>query len=95
MTTYTETELPFGASDDDWWRSCATAAIETEARTGRTFQAYDLVEIYGLAEPSSSAQWGSLFRALHVAGVIKPVGYAQSKRPTVAGSACRVWIGAR
>jgi hypothetical protein len=90
---FVEDELPFGVSDDKWWRSSCQQAITAMASTGREFQAFDLVEQFGLGEPSSTALWGSVFRLMHLAGVIRPVGYAQSKRPTVAGSACRTWRG--
>jgi hypothetical protein len=86
-------ELPFGVEPETFWSSRAEMAVRTMARMQVDFQAFDLVEAFGLGEPSDQHQWGALFTRLRKAGVIKPVGYAQSKRPTVAGSACRVWRG--
>jgi hypothetical protein len=82
------------ASTDPWWRSCAMTALETEAKTGRVFQSYDLVLRYGLDEPPSGPNaWGSLLGAAARAGLIEAVGYAPSNRPTTAKSAVRTWRG--
>lgn len=75
------------------WKSLALAGIEMLASTGRTFQAYD-VALLGVPEPPSSAAWGAVFHMAKGAGIIRRVGYAPSKRPTVAGSACAEWAGA-
>lgn len=82
------------ASTDPWWRSCAMTALETEARTGRVFQSYSLVERYGVPEPPSGPNaWGALLNAAARAGLIEAVGYAPSARPTTAKSAVRTWRG--
>lgn len=75
------------------WAGLAFRAIEAMAATGARFQAFDLVECYGVPEPSSRNAWGAVFSAARAKGLIRRVGYAQSKRPTVAGSACAEWVG--
>lgn len=80
---------------DDWWWAQATQAVRQLAREGRPFQAYDLVERFGVPEPANGkAQWGALFAALRKAGLVEHHGYTTSRRPTAQGSACRQWIGA-
>ena len=82
------------SSTDPWWRSCAMTALTTEAKTGRVFQSYDLVLRYGIPEPPSGPNaWGSLLGSAAKAGLIEPVGYAPSSRPTTAKSAVRTWRG--
>jgi hypothetical protein len=76
------------------WAGQAMLAVEAIARTGRQFTAYDLVECYGLPEPTSVAAWGALFRRAKNAGLIRRVGYEQSRRPETKGSAVAVWAGA-
>jgi hypothetical protein len=81
------------AASPDWW-SRAERAVLWLAREGAEFQAYDVVERFGLDEPDNTAkQWGALFGALRKAGLIEPAGYAQSKRPTAMKSAVRTWQG--
>jgi len=95
-------QLPFDYSGrdqadrnaDDWWRSEAMAAIKALAKTGRTFEAFDLVEDLGLAEPDHPCRWGGLFGAAARAGLIVSVGAKPSRRPTAAGHLCRTWRGA-
>jgi hypothetical protein len=79
---------------DDWWRSTVDQAIRFLARTGRAFDAYAVAEL-GVPEPDHPNRWGPRFTAAARAGIIEPVGYAKSRRPTVAGAAVRVWRGAR
>lgn len=88
----TQLDLLAEVNVDPWWLDGALRAIETLAATGRTFQAYDLVAL-GVAEPDRPAAWGAAFSAAKAKGLIVRVGYAQSKRPTVRGSACREWRG--
>lgn len=81
------------AASPDWW-SRAERAVLWLAREGIPFQAYDVVERFGLDEPDNTAkQWGALFAALRKADLIEPAGYAQSSRPTASKSAVRTWRG--
>jgi hypothetical protein len=84
----------FDAATAEGWTSSALAGIEALALTGRIFQAFDLVDQLGVPEPKSPAAWGAVFNRARRLGLIRRVGYAQSKRPTVAGSACAEWVGA-
>ncbi|CAM4375783.1 hypothetical protein [Nocardiopsis rhodophaea] len=82
------------AASPDWWSRASSAVIQL-AREGRPFQAYDIVTRFGIEEPRNGAkQWGSLFSAMHKAGVIEHHGYTTSARPTANRSACCQWIGA-
>lgn len=83
------------ANTDVWWASTAMSAIQAIAATGREFQAFDLVEDYGLVEPDTGKRWGGLLNAAAKQGVIVPVGFARSRRPSAAGALCRTWRGAR
>lgn len=94
MSTVAQDELPFGVQNDAWWMDGASRAVRAMAATGRSFQMFDVAEEYGLPEPSTPKLWGALASKMRAEGVIRPVGFAASKRPTVAGSACRVWRGA-
>jgi hypothetical protein len=77
---------------DDWWKSSVDQAIRYLAETGRVFDAYAVAEL-GVPEPDHPNRWGSRFKAAARDGVIVPVGYARSRRPTVAGAAVRTWRG--
>lgn len=77
---------------DDWWWSAAWRAIGWLADTRTDFTAWDVSEL-GVPEPDHGNRWGALFRAAATAGVIEPVGYGPSRRPTRAGGVCRVWRG--
>lgn len=77
---------------DSWWRDCAWRALEHLAATGRPFTAYDVTEL-GVPDPDHGNRWGGLFQAACKAGLIEPVGYAESRRPSRAGGVCRVWKG--
>ena len=76
------------------WAGQARRAIEAMAATGRRFQAHDLVEDFGLPEPSTSAAWGGAFRRAKADGIIRVAGYAPSRRPGTKGSALAEWIAA-
>lgn len=81
------------ATSGDWWAR-ASRAVEQLGREGRPFQAYDIVDRFGIEEPDNGAkQWGALFAAMRRAGVIDHHGFATSRRPTAHASACREWIG--
>lgn len=79
---------------DAWWASTAMAAVRAMAATGREFQAFDLVETFGLVDPDHPNRWGALLSRAAREGVIVAVGAAPSRRPATAGSLCRTWRGA-
>ncbi|MCB2175600.1 MAG: hypothetical protein KQH57_07305 [Actinomycetales bacterium] len=81
------------ATSDPWWHSVAHRALEWLAQSGQPFDAYDLTEL-GVPDPDHPARWGALFAAAQAQGLIAPVGYQPSRRPTRAGGVCRVWVGA-
>jgi hypothetical protein len=81
-------------NSDDFWRSCAMRGLTWMAELGQPFDAWALVEL-GVPEPDSFRRWGGLFRVAHQQGLIEPVGYAPSRRPTAGGSIARVWWGVR
>jgi hypothetical protein len=80
------------AGTDDWWKSCVDAGIAELARRGVPFQAVDLLDI-GVPEPDHPNRWGPRLSAAARRGVIAPVGYAPSKRPTTSCSVVRIWRG--
>ena len=82
-------------NSDDWWMSTAMQAVRSMARTGRVYQAYDLVETYRTPEPDHPNRWGALLTRAARIGVIVPVGAAPSRRPRTAKSLTRTWQGAR
>ncbi|MTE20237.1 hypothetical protein F0L17_14190 [Streptomyces sp. TRM43335] len=75
------------------WATAADAAILTLARRGTPFQASDCIREGLVDEPPHYNMWGARFGAARAAGIIRPVGYAPSKRVTTRHSACREWIG--
>ena len=77
---------------DEWWASTCRAAIETLATCGRPFSADDVHRL-GVTDPDTPARWGAAFSAARKAGVIRPVGYEQSRREGRNGSVVRVWVG--
>jgi hypothetical protein len=79
---------------DDWWTSTALQAVRAMARSGREFQAFDLVEIYRVPEPDHPNRWGALLTRAAREGVIVSVGAAPSHRPSTARSLTRTWRGA-
>lgn len=78
--------------DPQWVVDC-DKAIRAMAGRGGVFQAADLIAEGLVSEPDSPNQWGPAFRRAALAGVIRPVGYAKSKRATVHSSICRTWTG--
>jgi hypothetical protein len=75
------------------WVDQALLALRALASTGRAFQCWDLVDGYGLPEPSSTAAWGALMRRAKAQGLVRRIGYEQSRRPETKGSAVAVWVG--
>lgn len=84
--------LDLDEKSDRWWRDCAWRVLEQLAKSGREFQARDLVDC-GVPEPAHPNHWGSLLYAARQAGLVERVGFAQSKRPETRGSIVRVWRG--
>ncbi len=77
---------------DTWWADCARRGIETLAKTGEAFDAYTLTEL-GLPDRDHPNRWGAMFNAAYKEGLIEPVGFAYSRRPTRSGGVCRLWRG--
>ncbi len=65
---------------DAWWRSCADAAISHLAALGRPFTADDVQALIPAADHPS--RMGARFHVAVRAGVIHPIGYALSTRPS-------------
>jgi hypothetical protein len=82
------------ANTDPAWADGVLSAIQEMARTGRPFQAFDLVREFDLTEPEKPCQWGPIFARAHRDGVIVRVGAAPSHRRTVSKSLTSVWRGA-
>ncbi|MGC0271721.1 hypothetical protein ACO0LV_01840 [Pseudactinotalea sp. Z1739] len=79
-------------NDDDWWKDTAERALHHLATLGRPFTAWHLTDL-GVTDPRHPNQWGALFHWAHRQGIIRPIGYEQSRRTTRSGGACRVWTG--
>jgi len=73
------------------WESDAREALERVAGEGKPFTAYDLTVKAELRNPPTSGQWGALFRHAAEDGVIRRVGFIESRRPGRRGGVCRVW----
>ena len=73
------------------WEADAYEALVKVAKQGKPFDAYTLSEIAELRDPPHPNCWGPLFRNAYKDGLIRPVGYHQSRRPGRSGGACRVW----
>lgn len=43
--------------------------------------------------PDHLGQWGALFRTYSNRGLIEPLGFEYSRRPTRSGGICRTWRG--
>lgn len=82
------------ALEDLDWEADAREALEQVAKSGLPFTAYDLTEKAQLRNPSHPNQWGPLFRQAATDGVIRKVGYAESRRPGRKHGLCRVWRAA-
>lgn len=79
----------------EWWRSTADRAIAAMAALGRPFTADNLVEHTGLPEAASPRAMGARFLTAARHGVIEPVGYTTSRRPSARMAVVRVWQGVR
>jgi len=65
---------------DSWWRSCADAAIDYLAALGRPFSGDGVQRL--IPSPDSPCRMGARFHVAIRAGVIRPVGYTLSCRPS-------------
>lgn len=79
---------------DDWWLDCAERALGWWAETGRPFTADDLRAL-GVPDPDHPNRIGGLFRRAYRTGLIEPVGYMPSTRPSRNGGVLRTWRGVR
>ena len=82
------------ALEDLDWGSDARDALEQVARLGKPFDAYDLTEKADLREPPHKNMWGMVFRQASRDGVIRRVGFHESRRPGRKAGICRVWQAA-
>ena len=65
---------------DAWWKSCADRAIDYLAAVDQPFSAD---HVQALIPPADHPCWiGARFHAAVRAGVIRPVGYVLSERPS-------------
>lgn len=76
------------------WESVALSAIEHLAKAGRPFTAADLDDL-GVPAPDHSCRWGSVFAKAQALGLIRKVGYVQSRRPSRSYGICSQWGGPR
>ena len=74
------------------WRDCCDQAIDELAATGREFVASDIM-LLGVPDPANPNSLGGAFHRASRAGVIRCVGFAPSRRPSVHASIVRVWVG--
>jgi hypothetical protein len=72
------------------WEADAREALERVAKQGKPFTAYDLTEA-ALRNPPHANQWGPLFRQAATDGVIRRVGFIESRRPGRKNGLCRLW----
>ncbi len=67
-------------STDAWWRSCADAAITYPAALDEPFSSDHMAAL--VPEPDHPCRWRGRFNAAVWDGVIRPVGYVLSTRPS-------------
>ena len=79
-------------SDLDW-DADARDTLERVAKQGKPFTAFDLTEA-DLRNPQHPNQWGALFRQAATDGVIRRVGFIESRRPGRRSGICRLWQAA-
>lgn len=88
-TPTTPAHLP---TPDEGWTESAKRALFRALESNHTVTADDLdSSFYGLQPPRHPSQIGGLFRVFYNRGLIRPVGYAISKRPSRRGGIQRVW----
>lgn len=74
------------------WRSCADTAIAYLATAGRRFSADDVAAL--IPPPDHPSRWGARFHAAVRAGIVVPVGYTLSGRPSRRRGVQRLYVGA-
>lgn len=77
---------------DEPWRDCAERAVREMAGRRVDFTAEDLSDL-GVPDPDVPARWGSLFAAMKKQGVVRPVGWRTSRKPSRNAAVVRVWQG--
>ncbi|SCX37990.1 hypothetical protein SAMN03159343_0260 [Klenkia marina] len=77
---------------DGWTRSCWQTGIAYWASTGWEFTA-DEVRALGVPDPANPNAVGAQFMAAARAGLIRPMGFVQSRRPSRHGAWLRQWVG--
>lgn len=80
------------ARSSEEWRKHAERLVDEFAATDLPFSADDLRDA-GLEEPEHPNQWGGMFQTFARQGVIRPDGFAISRKSTRRGSVLRMWIG--
>lgn len=89
--TSTSTGIP---EPDAWWADGARRALETLAANGAIFSADALFEPpFALPDPPHPSQVGALFAVARADELIRPVGFAASRRRSRNGGALRLWRG--
>lgn len=78
---------------DAWWAASCDEAIRWLAALDCTFTADDVVALCGV--PDRPNQIGARFRAAVNAGIIRPVGYTLSDRPSRHKGVLRMYRGGR
>lgn len=87
---YVAASGPDDARQDDWWQRLVLQAISA-LPVGEVFQLFDVVERYGLPEPTSSAQHGAVMGRARKEGLVDRVGAEPSRRPSTHGALTRTW----
>ena len=77
---------------DPTWESVALSAIGTLAQQGRPFTAWDVATLIH-HEPDHPNRWGSVLAKAKAIGLIRRIGYTQSRRPGRDRGVCAVWGG--
>ena len=79
------------ALEDLDWSADAMDALQRVAAEGKPFDAFTLTEKAELREPPHPNCWGTLFRQASKDGLIRRVGFHESRRPGRKHGVCRVW----
>jgi hypothetical protein len=83
------------ALEDLDWDSDAREVLERVAAEGKPFDAFTLTERAELRNPPHPNCWGALFRQAATDGIIRTIGFHESRRPGRKHGVCRVWQVAR
>ena len=74
------------------WKEHARGVMDWLASEGQPFDSMHLTEL-GVPDPHHPGAWGALFRVYSNRGLIEPLGFEYSRRPTRSGGICRTWRG--